>query len=110
MSFLTDEELRRREPLTGHNSWEKYSERFVTPAVNQKIAESGLPRRKFLGRKGDVLIWHGRLMHCGSAPNVGHMPRRSLITHYSGVNHRHDMPDRARDEGGGTYAVFDLPL
>ena len=110
MSFLTDEELLRREPLTGHNSWEKYAERFVTPAVDRQIAEAALPSRQFLGRKGDVLIWHGRLMHRGSKPKVGHMPRRSLITHYSGVNHRHDMRQRAQHEGGGTYALFDHPF
>jgi hypothetical protein len=109
-TFLTDEELQRREPLTGHNSWEKYAERFVTPAVERQIAEAGLPRRQFLGRKGDVLIWHGRLMHCGSKPVVGGMPRRSLITHYSGVNHRSDMPRRAQEPGGGIYALFDTPF
>jgi hypothetical protein len=110
MTFLTDEELTRKEPLTGHNQWEKYAERFVTPAVERQIAASGLQSRQFLGRKGDVLIWHGRLMHCGSKPNVPHMPRRSLITHYSGVNHRTDMPNRAQAEGGGYYALFDNPF
>jgi hypothetical protein len=38
------------------------------------------------------------------------MPRRSLITHYTGVNHRPDMPERARDAGGGVYALFDHEL
>ena len=109
-TFLTDDELTRVEPMTGHNQWEKHAERFVTPAVERQIAESGLPSRKFLGRKGDVLIWHGRLMHCGSKPAVPNMPRRSLITHYSGVNHRGDMPNRAQHVGGGTYALFDNPF
>lgn len=110
MAYLTDEELQRKEERTGHNSWEKYSERFVTPAVNRQIAESGLAARPFLGRKGDVLIWHGALMHRGSKPNVPHMPRKSLITHYTGINHRPDMPNRAQHEGGGTYALFDRPF
>ncbi|MCB8873715.1 phytanoyl-CoA dioxygenase family protein [Acidisoma silvae] len=109
MAHLTDEELQRKEKLTGHNSWEKYAERFVTPAVDRKIEESGLPIRRFLGKKGDVLIWHGALMHRGSVANISHMPRKSLITHYSGVNHRHDMPNRAQHEGGGTYVLFDRP-
>ena len=110
MTFLTDEELTRKEALTGHNQWEKYAERFVTPAVDRQIAQSGLSTRQFLGRKGDVLIWHGRLMHRGSKPNVPNMPRRSLITHYSGINHRTDMPNRAQHEGGGSYALFDNPF
>ncbi len=100
MTFLTDEELTRKEPLTGHNQWEKYAERFVTPAVERQIADSGLASRQFLGR----------LMHCGSKPKIPNMPRRSLITHYSGVNHRSDMPRRAQHEGGGIYAVFDNPF
>jgi len=32
-------------------------------------------------------------------PRVPGMPRRSLITHYTGVNHRPDIPERARDAG-----------
>ncbi len=106
-SFLTEEELTRREPHSGNNEWPKYAERFVTPAVEKQIAQSGLPTRQFIAAKGDVLIWHGRLMHSGSLPKVPGMPRRSLITHYSGVNHRPDMPNRAQDADGGTYAVFD---
>jgi hypothetical protein len=110
MTHLTDEELQRKEELTGHNSWEKYAERFVTPAVDRQVAESGLPVRQFLGKKGDVLIWHGALMHRGSIANVPHMPRKSLITHYSGVNHRPDMANRTQHEGGGIYALFDHPF
>jgi hypothetical protein len=110
MTYLTDEELQRKEELTGHNSWEKYAERFVTPAVDRQVAESGLPVRQFLGKKGDVLIWHGALMHRGSKARVSHMPRKSLITHYSGINHRADMPNRTQHEGGGTYALFDHPF
>ncbi|MCB8879289.1 phytanoyl-CoA dioxygenase family protein [Acidisoma cellulosilytica] len=110
MTHLTDEELQRKEKLTGHNSWERYAERFVTPAVDRKVAESGLPIRQFLGKKGDVLIWHGALMHRGSVANVPLMPRKSLITHYSGINHRPDMAKRKQHEGGGTYALFDHPF
>ena len=108
-SFLTEEELNRREPDSGANQWPKYAERFVTPAVDRRIEQSGLPIRSFLARKGDVLIWHGRLMHRGSLPRVAGTERRSLITHYSGVNHRPDMPNRA-EEHGSAYAVFDHPF
>ena len=107
LAYLTDEELQRKEALTGHNNWEKYAERFVTPAVDREIADSGLPVTPFLGKKGDVLIWHGMLMHRGSVARVPRMPRKSLITHYSGVNHRKDMPYRSTHAGGGSYALFD---
>ena len=108
--LLTGEELARREPKSGNNEWPKYAERFVTPAVEAQIAATGLPVRQFLAKKGDVLIWHGRLMHQGSLPIDPAAERRSLITHYSGVNHRPDMVRRARTETGGEYALFDHPL
>jgi hypothetical protein len=38
------------------------------------------------------------------------MERRSLIAHYSGIGHRQDMPIRAQDQNGETYAVFDTPM
>ena len=109
-SYLTGEELARREPKSGNNEWPKYAERYVTPAVEAQIAATGLPMRQFLAKKGDVLIWHGRLMHQGSLPADPHAERRSLITHYSGVNHRPDMARRARSATGGEYALFDHPL
>lgn len=108
--FLTREERTRREPATDRNEWPTYAERFVTPAVERKVAESGLPVRRFLGRKGDVLVWHGGLMHRGSRPAVPGAARRSLITHYSGVGHRPDMPERRTDASGGSYAWFDHEL
>lgn len=109
-SFLTGEELARREPKSGNNEWPKYAERYVTPAVEAQIAATGLPVRQFLAKKGDVLIWHGRLMHQGSLPSDPHAERRSLITHYSGTNHRPDMARRAQTATGGDYALFDHPL
>jgi Phytanoyl-CoA dioxygenase (PhyH) len=106
--FLTEEELSRKE--NGINHWPTYSERFVAPAIEAEIAHSAIPPRTFLGEKGDVLIWHGRLMHRGSLPQLPGRERRSLIVHYSGVDHRPDMVERDRDENGQEYAVFDIPL
>jgi ectoine hydroxylase-related dioxygenase (phytanoyl-CoA dioxygenase family) len=109
-SFLTDEERSRRDgPLKAYH-WPAYAERFVTPAVEAEIAARGVAPVQFLAERGDVLIWHGRLMHRGSRAKVPAMQRRSLIAHYSGVNHRPDMPARATDENGMVYAVFDHPL
>jgi ectoine hydroxylase-related dioxygenase (phytanoyl-CoA dioxygenase family) len=108
--FLTKQELAVRAPETGINPWERLAERFVNPAIEAEIAESGRPIVPYLAKRGDVLIWHGRLIHRGSVAKVPWMERRSLITHYSGVNHRPDMPDRALDQNGEHYAVFDSPL
>jgi hypothetical protein len=106
--FLTDEERVRLDH--GMNHWPKYAERFVTPAIETEIARSGTPARTFIGEKGDVLIWHGRLMHRGSTPLEPGRERSSLIVHYSGIGHRPDMIEQARDENGQAYAVFDIPL
>lgn len=106
--FLTDEERTRTE--AGVNHWPKYSERYVAPAIDAEIARQGIPAQTFLGEKGDVLIWHGRLMHRGSLAAEPGRERRSLITHYSGIGHRPDMLVRAQDENGQHHAVFDIPL
>ncbi len=108
--YLTEEELSRRAPGTGINHWEKYAERFLNPAIDTQIKDFGRPPVSFLAKRGDVLVWHGRLIHRGSNPKVPGMERRSLIAHYSGVNHRPDMPERAQDQNGETYAVFHTPL
>ncbi|MGO9817258.1 MAG: phytanoyl-CoA dioxygenase family protein [Acidocella sp.] len=108
--FLTPEELTRREPKTGYNHWERYAERFVNPAIDYEVATWDRKPVKFLAKRGDVLIWHGRLIHRGSDPNVPGMERRSLIAHYSGINHRPDMPVRGQDQNGQNYAVFETSL
>jgi hypothetical protein len=107
--FLTDEELGRKEASTQLNQWPKYAERFVSPAIEDKIRTSGLPVLSFLPEKGDILVWHSRLMHRGSKPTK-RVERRSLITHYSGVDHRPDMPLREQDENGHSFAVFKTSL
>jgi len=107
-SFLTEEEVAGREHGISH--WPKLSERFVTPAVEAEIKRRGVAPRTFIAKKGDVLIWHGRLMHRGSMAASPGMERRALIAHYSGVDHRPDMPGRERDENGQAFAVFDIPL
>ena len=59
---------------------------------------------KFLAKKGDVLLWHARLMHRGSIPNDPDLWRETAILHYSGVNHRPDMPSPAiQHQQGGWY-------
>lgn len=106
--FMSEEEKNRLDE--GVNHWPKYTERFVAPAIEAEIARRDIPTRTFIGEKGDVLIWHGRLMHRGSMAAVPGMERRSLITHYSGIGHRPDMTEKVCDGNGQAYAVFDIPL
>lgn len=107
----------RRERVRNHLSaeeradwkWPKIAERFVTPAYEQEIIRSGLPVESFLGQRGDVLVWHGRLVHRGSRPRVPGMTRRGLIAHYSEVHKRPDMETVAWTRGGSPLFLLDNP-
>ena len=91
------------EPSERDHRWPKFSERILTPLFEQEIVKRGNNVVSHLPSRGDILIWHGRLMHRGSRPNVPGMERRSLIAHYSGINHREDMPKALRNGQGGYY-------
>lgn len=42
----------------------------------------GFERRQFLARTGDVLFWHGMLIHGGDAITVPGITRKSYVLHY----------------------------
>lgn len=96
---------------TGH--WTYFSENMIADAAADYAARQNVQSETFLGNKGDVLIWHGCLLHRGSKANQPGMQRKALIAHYSGVDNRTDFP---RDQTltcertGGLYQRFDLPL
>lgn len=90
-------------PEERDHRWPKFSERILTPLFEEEIKKRGNNIITHLPSRGDVLIWHGRLMHRGSRPNVPGMPRKSLIAHYSGIHHRPDMPKALRQSGNGWY-------
>lgn len=91
--LISRDKVRARIPehLRDHPSWPKHSEEILTPAIEEKIKEENLPVKKFIAKKGDVLIWHARIVHRGSLAKVPGMERKALIAHYSGLNHREDM-------------------
>jgi len=88
------------------NAWPKFSERFLTKLFNDKVTEKGLETKQFIAKKGDVLFWHSRLMHRGTKPNNPSLLRKSLICHYSGINHRPDMPIKKQYKDQGYYFVL----
>jgi hypothetical protein len=90
-------------------SWPTQSERLLTPFFEAEIARRGLGVERFLGKKGDVLIWHARLAHCGSHAARPGAERRAIISHYSALSHRSDMPLVRRHPGGGHYFVLPSP-
>jgi ectoine hydroxylase-related dioxygenase (phytanoyl-CoA dioxygenase family) len=82
--------------------WPSYSEEILTPIFKYQIQKRNAAVFTYLPNRGDVLFWHGRLLHRGSIPNTAGMIRKSLIAHYSGINHRQDMPMAMR-HGSGWY-------
>jgi len=88
-------------------SWPWASERLLTPFFEREIASTGLKPERFLGAKGDVLIWHSRLVHRGSLPERPNAERRSMIAHYSAISRRADMRRTRQHPGGGQYFFLD---
>lgn len=75
--------------------------------IERSAKETGVLPKTFLGKRGDVLLWHASLMHRGSRPSDPTTERRALIAHYSSIQVRADMPHRKRMENGSFY--FDFP-
>jgi ectoine hydroxylase-related dioxygenase (phytanoyl-CoA dioxygenase family) len=50
--------------------------------ITKKLAETSAERKEFLGRAGDVFLWHGQLFHGGSAIKDHNRTRKTLVTHY----------------------------
>jgi hypothetical protein len=93
--------------------WIRHSERMNHDAAIEYIQRKQTKVEQFLGNKGDILIWHGCLLHRGSPPRIPGTLRKSLIAHYSGVTNRKDFPAANRRKyrkTGGFYQHFDIPL
>lgn len=100
-----DKILQALEPSERDYRWPRHSERFLTPLFTQEIESRKAEVVTYLPERGDVLFWHGRLLHRGSVPNVPGMVRRSLIAHYSGINHRQDMPAAVKHNDGWYFPI-----
>ena len=85
--------------------WPAHSERILTPAFEEKLQREGHEVREFIAKRGDVLIWHARLLHRGSRPRNPNIERRALIAHYSGISHRRDMPPAVQHRGGWYFPL-----
>jgi hypothetical protein len=84
-------------------TWPKATEDILTPLLEAKLADEGHEVVSYVPNEGDVLIWHPRLYHRGSTATVKGMYRPALIAHYSGIDHRPDMPAPERHPLGGYY-------
>jgi hypothetical protein len=90
--------------------WPRFTERFLDDLLEEEIARRQAPVETFLADKADILIWHSRLLHRGSAPCTPGKLRPSFIAHYTGVNHWPVRDSIRIAPGGGSYVVVDVPL
>lgn len=97
--------------LTEHDRhpdhWPKRSEKLLNPVFEDLRQKGRLKVKEFLGKKGDVLIWHTRLMHRGSSPKNPELRREAAIMHFSGTRHRADFPAPLEHKNGGWYFPID---
>lgn len=96
------------EPHERNHYWPTHSERILTPLFTEEIKKRNAEIKTYLPKRGDVLFWHGRLLHRGSLANVPGMRRKALIAHYSGINHRQDMPPAQKYKNGWYFPVDDI--
>jgi hypothetical protein len=92
------------------NSWPKDSEAVLNDLIEKEIVSRGGQPQTFVAKKGDILIWHARLFHRGSAPNVPGLERRAFIAHYMGVSHWWGAREVQQHTNGSYYSVFHAPL
>ena len=95
--------INKLEPHERDEFWPKHSERFLTPLFETLKSNNQLRSHRFLAKKGDVLFWHARLMHRGSAPINPDLDRKTAILHYSGIHHRSDFPTAQQYDNQGWY-------
>jgi ectoine hydroxylase-related dioxygenase (phytanoyl-CoA dioxygenase family) len=79
--------------------------------LEERVIEAGIEPEIFLPRRGDVLIWHGNLIHEGTAISNPVLTRKSYVTHYTSLD-AYPQEHRRRDGAGlavnGGYA-YDYP-
>lgn len=90
--------------------WPRWADRYVVPACKAEIKKRNAGIKQFIAKKGDVLIWHGSLLHRGTIPLDPLRPRKSFIAHYSAVDSRPDFPAAQQSSHGGYYFPINRPL
>jgi phytanoyl-CoA hydroxylase len=68
--------------------------------LQREIAARGLQRQIFLGKKGDVFLWHAQLLHGGSPIADPARTRSSLVVHYWGRAAARGRPLASTGSGG----------
>lgn len=86
-------------------TWPIHSERVLTPFFEEAIARENLEKIDFTAEKGDVLIWHARLLHRGTVAKNPDRLRKAIITHYTALDAMKHYGAVERWDTGGLYYV-----
>lgn len=64
----------------------KNSEPEKMPLYNEYVKSRAeqFPKKEFIAQKGDVLLWHGMLIHGGAKINNPALTRKSMVIHFVG--------------------------
>jgi ectoine hydroxylase-related dioxygenase (phytanoyl-CoA dioxygenase family) len=95
--IMAEQRISQSDPL-----WPRKTQDWVAKACQDEIAKRGAIVESYLPERGDLLIWHSRLLHRGSKPKDRNLQRRALISHYSSVHHRPDFPKKTLYRNAGT--------
>lgn len=90
------------------SDWPTFTQGEIARVCEAEMERRGAKVKRFVPKKGDVLVWHSNLLHRGSAPKNPELERRSLICHYSALTRRLDMGRLRRNPENGIL-YFDLP-
>lgn len=86
-------------------AWPIHSERVLTPFFEEMIEANDLEKVEFTAEKGDVLIWHARLLHRGTVAKKPNAVRKAIITHYTALGAMSAYGPVERWDTGGLYFV-----
>lgn len=106
--LITREKMLNQIPSTSQadKHWPWHTQRLLTPFFEREIERRRAGIEKFLAGKGDVLIWHSRLVHRGSPPRREGAGRKAIIAHYSGIERHLKGRRHCKHNTGGYYFVF----
>ncbi|WP_421790766.1 phytanoyl-CoA dioxygenase family protein [Hyphobacterium sp.] len=98
LNFVPDEVRETR-------AWPIHSERVLTPFFEEIIDREKLETVEFTAEKGDVLIWHARLLHRGTVARNPDRLRKAIISHYTALDAMKHYGAVERWDTGGLYFV-----
>ena len=84
-------------------AWPIHSERVLTPFFEEMIDVNDLEKVEFTAEKGDVLIWHARLLHRGTVAKKPDAVRKAIISHYTALGAMSAYGPVERWKTGGLY-------